>query len=124
MGSSRNRYSREFKVETVRNILETGQSQTEVARELDIRANTVSRWKRQYQVEQKEAFPGTGRQTSSAALVAYSIRSPSPSRFGDRFLSLRKEFPSPSHSRRRNRMGRDRKYPGSYLTIQPLHFDS
>jgi transposase len=70
MGSSCKRYSREFKVETVRKILETGQSQAEVARELDISANAVCRWKRQYQVEQKEAFPGTGRQTSSAALVS------------------------------------------------------
>jgi transposase len=70
MGSPRKRYSREFKIETVRKILETGQSQAEVARELDISANTVCRWKQQYQVEQKEAFPGTGRQTSSAALVS------------------------------------------------------
>ena len=43
MGSPRKRYSREFKVETVRKILEIGQSQAEVARELDISANTVCR---------------------------------------------------------------------------------
>ena len=31
MGSPRKRYSREFKVETVRKILQTGQSQADVA---------------------------------------------------------------------------------------------
>lgn len=63
-------HSRELKLEAVRRVLESGLPQNQVARELGLSPNTHSRWKRQYQAEQKEAFPGKGRQTSQAALVS------------------------------------------------------
>jgi len=44
MSSPRKRYSREFKLEVVRRVRETGRSQAEVAKELGISANTLSRW--------------------------------------------------------------------------------
>ena len=76
MGFPRKRYRREFKVKTVRKILETGPSQAEVARELDISANTVCRWKLQYQVEQTEAFPGTpdARQAAPLWSAGFGVR--------------------------------------------------
>ena len=70
MSSSRKRYSREFKLEVIRRVLATGQSQAQVAKELGITANTLSRWMRQHREEKAEAFPGTGSQTSQAALIS------------------------------------------------------
>ena len=68
--SAKKRYSREFKLELVRRIQETGRTQSEVAKELGIAPNTVSRWVRQYRDEKVEAFPGKGSQTSQAALIS------------------------------------------------------
>ena len=70
MSSSRKSYSREFKLETIRRLRATGQSQAEVAKELGISANTISRWHQQYKAEKTESFPGTGRQTTQAALIS------------------------------------------------------
>ena len=70
MSRSSPRYSRELKLEAVRRVLESGLPQNQVARDLGLSPNTLSRWKRQFQAEQKEAFPGKGRQTSQAPLVS------------------------------------------------------
>jgi len=64
LSTSNKRYSREFKLEIVRRIQATGQSQAEVARELDVAPNTISRWMSQYREQKAEAFPGKGSQTS------------------------------------------------------------
>lgn len=74
MSTSQKRYSREFKLETVRRIQATGLSQAEVARELDVSPNTISRWMRQFRDEKAEAFPGKGSQTSQAALISRLCR--------------------------------------------------
>lgn len=67
MVSTRRRFSREFKIETV-NLLLTGSDHTvpEVARDLEIHPNTRYRVVRQYGQNPQEAFPGKGRQTSEA----------------------------------------------------------
>ena len=70
MSSSHKRYSREFKLEVVRRVQVTGQRQVEVAKELGIVPNTLSRWMRQFRDEKAEAFPGKGSQTSQAALIS------------------------------------------------------
>ena len=70
MSSSHKRYSREFKMEVVRRVQVTGQRQVEVAKELGIVPNTLSRWMRQFRDEKAEAFPGKGSQTSQAALIS------------------------------------------------------
>ncbi len=69
MSSSRRRFSREFKLEVVRRVEETGRTQSQVAKELEISANTLSRWVRQFRDEQVEAFPGKGRQNSKDAAI-------------------------------------------------------
>ena len=69
MSPSRRRYSREFKLEAVRRVEETGRSQAQVAEELGISANTLSRWMRLFRSDPDEAFPGKGRQNSKDALI-------------------------------------------------------
>ena len=70
MSPSQKRYSREFKLEVVRRVQISGKSQREVADELGISPNTLSRWVRQFRDDKTEAFPGKGSQTSQAALIA------------------------------------------------------
>jgi len=60
MGSSRRRYSREFKLEAVRLSEQPGVTQTELASELGIRAEMLYRWKKELQADSEQAFPGQG----------------------------------------------------------------
>jgi transposase-like protein len=69
MSSPRKRYGRQFKLEVVRRVQETGRSQAQVAKELGISPNTLSRWMRQYRESEDEAFPGKGRQNAKDALI-------------------------------------------------------
>ena len=61
MGEIRRGFSREFKVEAVRQVLEEGRSVAAVARDLEISRNLLYRWKRQLEEDSSEAFPGHGR---------------------------------------------------------------
>ncbi len=58
MSTGRRRYSRDFKLEAVRRIQETGQSQAQLSRELGVSVNTLSRWMRQFRSEKIEAHEG------------------------------------------------------------------
>lgn len=73
MSPSRKRYSREFKLELVRRIQETGRSQARMAEELGISANTISPWMRQFRNGQEDAFPGQGWPNSKDALVSHAF---------------------------------------------------
>jgi transposase len=64
MVSKRRRYTREFKIETVRLITDSDQSVSEVAKDLEIHPNTLYKWIHQYGENPKEAFPGKGKQSS------------------------------------------------------------
>ena len=66
MVSKRRRFTREFKIETVRLLTGSDQSVTGVADDLDIHPNTLYKWIHQYGENPEEAFPGKGRQTSEA----------------------------------------------------------
>ncbi len=57
MGQTRRRYSREFKVEAVRQ-LHDGRRLADVARELGVNATVIRRWKDQVAVDAATAFPG------------------------------------------------------------------
>jgi transposase len=61
MGTSRRRFSREFKLEAVRMVAGGRHSLAQVARELDLRPEMLRRWKRQVEQDGDEAFPGHGR---------------------------------------------------------------
>ena len=66
MVSKRRRFTREFKIETVRLLTGSDQSVAGVADDLEIHPNTLYKWIRQYGENPEEAFPGKGRQTSEA----------------------------------------------------------
>ena len=58
--SKRRKYSPEFKRGAVEQVRQPGVSVAQVARELGIGANLLSRWKREAQAEGGHAFAGTG----------------------------------------------------------------
>jgi len=57
----RKRYSREFKLEAVRQANESGKPVTEVARELDISVHHLYRWRDQVDKSEENVFPGHGK---------------------------------------------------------------
>jgi transposase len=61
MVKKRRQFTTEFKVEAVRLVVEEGRSISEVARELGIGENLLSRWKKKYEEGKVEPFPGKGR---------------------------------------------------------------
>lgn len=56
----RRKFTRDFKSEAVRLVTEGGRSVASVARELDLHANQLHKWKGDYLENQSEAFPGQG----------------------------------------------------------------
>ena len=63
MAQTRRKFSKEFKIEAVRLVTEGGMSISQVAQDLDIRPNLLSRWKKQLTENPDVAFPGKGHQT-------------------------------------------------------------
>ncbi len=61
MSATRRRFSREFKLEAVRQVVDAGRPLAQVARELDISASVLRRWKQQFEDDPSETFPGKGR---------------------------------------------------------------
>lgn len=57
----RRSFDREFKLEAVRLVVEEGRRISEVARNLGISANLLSRWKRDFLDDPESAFPSKGR---------------------------------------------------------------
>ena len=56
----RRKFTKTFKLDAVRLTEEAGRSVASVARELDIGANLLHRWRKQYLDHSEEAFPGKG----------------------------------------------------------------
>lgn len=67
MAVTRRRFAREYKIDAVKRILEDGQPQSHVARDLGISINTLAGWKRAYLEDTEQAFPGNGRQKTDEA---------------------------------------------------------
>ena len=61
MGKNRRQYTKEFKTEAVRLIVEVGRRISEVARELGIAENLLHHWKKKSEEGKIEPFPGKGR---------------------------------------------------------------
>ena len=61
MGKKRRQYTKEFKIEAVRLIIEEGRPISEVARELGIGENLLHRWKKKSEEGKIDPFPGQGR---------------------------------------------------------------
>ncbi len=56
----RRRFTREFKLETVRQVVGEGRTQKAVAEELRVNANLLGRWIKELRADQAQAFPGQG----------------------------------------------------------------
>lgn len=56
----RRKYTKEFKLEAVQ-LVESRGNAAEVARNLGINANILSRWVREYKEDEQYAFPGLGK---------------------------------------------------------------
>ncbi len=61
MSDSRRKFTQEFKIEVVKLITEGRRRVSEVARDLDISATVLRRWKRELEVDPEQAFPGKGK---------------------------------------------------------------
>jgi len=60
MAKTRRTFTREFKVEAVRRVVDQRKSLAEVARELDPGENMLRNWKQALAAEGDRAFPGKG----------------------------------------------------------------
>ena|SRR5688572_185882 len=69
MGLSRRQFTREFKLEAVRQ-LEQGVAAGEVARALEVNATVLHRWRREFRHGPGNAFPGGGKRRWSESRIA------------------------------------------------------
>jgi len=58
--NKRKSYSKEFKINAVRLVVDEGRVAAEVARDLGISVNMMYSWKRKHTDDQEESFPGHG----------------------------------------------------------------
>jgi transposase len=66
---TRRQYSREFKVEAARLVLERGVTVAQAARELGVHPNMLRKWVHAHRENPQQAFPGNGQQTLEDAEV-------------------------------------------------------
>jgi len=66
--NERKKWSREFKLEAVRQTQVTGKCVAEVARELEIPVHQLYRWRTEVYRKDSEVFPGTGHETPNTEL--------------------------------------------------------
>ena len=59
--SARRRFSREFKLEAVRQVVGDGRTRRAVAEELGVNENLLGRWVKQQHADPDQAFPGQGK---------------------------------------------------------------
>lgn len=57
---SRKKYSKEFKVQVVKQVIEEGNKTSHIANELDLSRDMVYRWIKEYEIHGSEAFCGHG----------------------------------------------------------------
>ena len=57
----RRKYDKEFKIQAVKLLLESGKTTNEIADDLGISSGNLTRWKREYREDAENAFPGKGR---------------------------------------------------------------
>lgn len=66
----RKRFTKEFKLEALRLLKESGKPAAEVARELGVRRNQLYKWQEKLSDHGEEAFPGHGRRPAKDDEVA------------------------------------------------------
>jgi len=68
--SERRKFTREFKLEAVRQLVEGEKSMRQLAQDLGIRRSLLQGWQRQYLADPGNAFPGNGQQSGDDAELA------------------------------------------------------
>jgi transposase len=68
--SERRKFTREFKVEAIKPVVEGTKSLNQVSQELDIRRNVLQRWRDEYLADPEQAFPGSGQLKPEDAEIA------------------------------------------------------
>ena len=58
----RRRFSQEFKMNAVSMVVDQGRDLIETAHDLDIRPDMLRKWKKKYESDGGQAFPGSGHQ--------------------------------------------------------------
>jgi transposase-like protein len=76
MAASRRRFSREFKVEAVRLVIERGVSAAQAARDLRVHINVLRSWVREHRADPTHAFPGVGQQLNTRPRKTLGFRTP------------------------------------------------
>ena len=66
----RQNYSKEFKINAVRMVVQEGRKSSEVSRELNLPPNMLYLWKRQYMEDHQEAFSGNGKLKSKDEYIS------------------------------------------------------
>ena len=66
---TRRTFSREYKIEAVRMITKGGNSVSQIAEDLDVRPDMLRRWKRKFEQDESNAFPGNGQLRGEAQLL-------------------------------------------------------
>ena len=69
MVSRRRRFTREFKIETVKLVTDGDNSVAQIAVDMGIHPNTLYKWARQYSDKPQESFPGSGHMTSDVEMI-------------------------------------------------------
>ena len=62
-GSGKRMYNREYKLETLQLLRQSGKSKSELERELGLYSGQISGWEKSLNRNKEQAFPGTGHQT-------------------------------------------------------------
>ena len=64
MTKTRRKYTKEFKVGSVRMVIDQGRTIADVARSLGVGEGVLSQWKQNYAKLSTEAFPGNGKRSA------------------------------------------------------------
>lgn len=67
--TTRNQYSKEFKLDAISLVLEQGYSRACAARSLELNANMLGRWIKEYQGDDGQAFRGNGKLSADQAEI-------------------------------------------------------
>ena len=68
--SERRKFTREFKVEAIKPVVEGIKSLRQVSQELDIKRSVLQRWRDEYLADPEQAFPGSGQLKPDEAEIA------------------------------------------------------
>jgi len=64
MTQKRKHYSKQFKIDAVKLVTEQGYKVAEAARNLGIHHSSLRNWKKQFETDGNQSFPGKGHMTS------------------------------------------------------------